>query len=255
MPQPIIDLDQQRILVTGAAGHIGRTLVAALLDQGCRVIGLDRVALPEALAARCEQQLVVDLADNEALTARLQSLVDASLSIDGVVHAAAYVGTSSLPGWLGGLDEQSRATFDDALSVNLSSAFTLIKTLLPMLDNASLVFISSIYAEHGPDMAFYEGTAMDNPAAYGVSKAGLQQLARYVSSRYGSRGIRANSLVLGGVWRNQDERFVSRYQARTPLGRMAQEVDVVGPALFLLSTAAAYISGTEIAVDGGYSVL
>lgn len=253
MSQPIIDLAGRRILVTGAAGHIGRTLVAALVDQGCRVLALDRVALPQTLAQRCEQAVTVDLADNQALTAQLQSWVDADLSLDGVIHAAAYVGTSSLPGWLGGLDEQSRETFDDALAVNLGSAFTLVKTLLPLLDNASLVFISSIYAEHGPDMALYEATAMDNPAAYGASKAGLEQLSRYVASRYGNRGIRANSLVLGGVWRQQDERFVTRYNARTALGRMATEQDIVGPALFLLSDSAAYVTATSLTVDGGYA--
>ncbi|WP_108124480.1 SDR family oxidoreductase [Saccharospirillum mangrovi] len=255
MPQPIIDLANRRILVTGAAGYIGRTLVNALLEQSCRVIALDRVAVPDEMAQRCEQVLVVDLANAEALAEQLSGLVDAGQSIDGVVHAAAYVGTSSLPGWLGGLDEQSRATFDDALVVNLGSAFTLVKTLLPVLNNASLVFISSIYANHGPDMSLYEDTAMDNPAAYGASKAGLQQLSRYVASRYGQRGIRSNCIVLGGVFRQQDERFVERYHRRTALGRMATEQDVVGPVLFLLSDSAGYVTATELAVDGGYASL
>lgn len=255
MPQPIIDLAGRRILVTGAAGHIGRCLLQGLLEQGCRVIALDRVAVPAHLAKACERVIQVDLADNEALAAELQALVDQRMDLDGLVHAAAYVGTSELPGWLGDLEKQTRATFDAALGVNLGAAFTVVKTLLPLLSNASLVFISSIYADLGPDMSLYEDTSMDNPAAYGVSKAGLQQLSRYVATRYGHLGLRANTLILGGVWRQQDERFVSRYQQRTALRRMAEESDVVGPVLFLLSESAAYVTATDLKVDGGYSAI
>lgn len=255
MKQDHFDLTDRRILVTGAAGHIGLVLARSLIDAGARVIAVDREPLPPGLAAECERAIQVDLADADALQARLDELVALGSSIHGIVHAAAYVGTSSLAGWLGDLGQQSRSTFDQAMAVNLGSAFTLVKALQPVLTRASLVFISSIYAEHGPDMALYEGTAMDNPAAYGVSKAGLQQLSRYMAARYGKDGLRSNSIVLGGVYREQDARFVARYNERTSLKRMAVENDLIGPVIFLLSDASAYITGTELTVDGGYSVI
>jgi len=241
------------VVVTGSSGHIGRALCQSLADQGVNVIGIDRSNIVEG-PIPSEMFYSVDLGDLTALDAVLSDITSSYPEIQGLVHSAAFVGTSDLTGWLGGIQQQSRQTFDQAMEVNAGSAFSLVKGLFESLQKkgASVVLISSIYGSVGPDMSLYEGTLMDNPIAYGMSKAALDQLARYVACRYGKFNIRANSIVLGGVFRNQPEAFVEKYCKKTPLQRMAVESDVIGPICFLLSDASGYVSGSEIRVDGGY---
>jgi NAD(P)-dependent dehydrogenase (short-subunit alcohol dehydrogenase family) len=99
----------------------------------------------------------------------------------------------------------------------------------------------------------YEGTAMGNPAAYAASKGGLLQLTRWLATTVAPQ-VRVNSISPGGVWRNQPESFVERYKARTPLARMATEDDFRGAIAFLASDLSGYVTGQDLAVDGGWGV-
>ena len=91
--------------------------------------------------------------------------------------------------------------------------------------------MGSIYGLIGPDLRIYDGTTMGNPAAYAASKGGLIQLTKWLATTLAPE-VRVNCVSPGGVFRNQDEKFVSAYVSRTPLGRMADESDIVG-AMFL----------------------
>ena len=141
------------------------------------------------------------------------------------------------------------------MQVNLTSAFELSQQAAPHLGSGghgSIIFISSIYGMVGPNNALYEGTTMGNPAAYGASKAGLLQLARYLATTL-APAVRVNAITPGGVWRNQAPEFVDRYVARTPLGRMAREEDFMGAVAFLASDLSSYVTGQNLVVDGGWT--
>ena len=92
------------------------------------------------------------------------------------------------------------------------------KVLLEKSSYASIINIGSIYGIYGPDLSIYENTKMNNPAAYSVSKAGLLQLTRWMSTVLAPK-IRVNSISPGGIFRNQPEEFVNRYIQKTPLKR------------------------------------
>lgn len=93
---------------------------------------------------------------------------------------------------------------------------------------------------------------MGNPAAYGVSKGGLIQLTRWLSTTL-APSVRVNCISPGGVARGQAEEFVRRYELRTPLGRMATEDDLRGAIAYLASDLSAYCTGHNLVVDGGWS--
>lgn len=94
---------------------------------------------------------------------------------------------------------------------------------------------------------------MGNPAAYAASKGGLVQLTRWLATTLAPQ-VRVNSISPGGVFRNQPASFVERYKARTPLRRMATEDDFRGAIAYLTSDLSAYVTGQNLAVDGGWGV-
>jgi NAD(P)-dependent dehydrogenase (short-subunit alcohol dehydrogenase family) len=94
---------------------------------------------------------------------------------------------------------------------------------------------------------------MGNPAAYAVSKGGLIQLTRRLATTLAPE-IRVNAISPGGVFRNQPEVFVQRYEQRTPLKRMATEDDFREAVAFLSSELSRYVTGHNLAVDGGRGV-
>jgi len=260
----LISLKDRRALVSGGAGKIGMALCGALMELGANVCVLD---LQKPI---CEQRCdvlngqgysgrAVSMAADLAMESETRQAVAASSEamggLDIVIHSAAFVGTTPFPGWAAPLDEQTVEAWDAAMRVNLTAAFTLVQTALPSLrmsGHGSIIFIASIYGMVGPDVRLYEGTHMHNPAGYAASKGGLIQLSRYFATVL-APNIRVNTIVAGGVWRNQPDVFHNRYIERTPLGRMAKEEDIKGAVAYLASDLSAYVTGTELKVDGGWT--
>lgn len=241
-------------LVTGGAGHVGRSVCDVLEELGAQVVVAD-VAGGDVDSAR--RHLAVDLADEAATRALVPAVLDAAGGLDVIVHCAAFTGQSQLAGWSAPFDGQTVSAWDTALRVNLTSAFVLAQAAhepLRRSGHGSIVVVSSIYGVVGPDFSLYEGTAMQNPAAYGASKGGLVQLTRYLSTAL-APDVRVNAISPGGIARGQAESFVARYNARTPLGRMATEEDLKGAIAFLASDLSAYVTGTNLMVDGGWTAI
>jgi NAD(P)-dependent dehydrogenase (short-subunit alcohol dehydrogenase family) len=259
----LMRLDGRVALVTGGAGHIGGAMAEALLELGATVVIADLDAT--ACRRRAEElqpnrgsqvdSLAIDLLDEAATREAVRTTVARHHGLDVLVHCAAFVGSMQLPGWAEPLERQTVEAWDAAMRVNTTAAFVLTQEAGPALarsGHGSVVFVSSIYGLVGPDMGLYEGTAMQHPAAYGVSKAGLLQLVRFFATTL-APAVRVNAIVPGGVWRAQPEAFHTRYKARTPLQRMAVEEDFKGATAFLASDLSAYVTGQAVVVDGGWT--
>jgi len=259
--QQLGDLTGRVCVVTGGAGHIGRAIAEAYLESGATVVLLDR-AFDGAAAlladAAWDGRLSVqscDLSDEDSIHKAAQDILVRHPTIDVLVHNAGFVGTSASDGWVTPFETQSPALFRAATEINLVAPFVLTQALLPGLQRstgASVINVGSIYGLVGPDWGLYEGTASGNPAGYAASKGGLMQLTRWMATSLGPH-IRVNALCPGGLERGQDNRFQSRYVAKTPLARMATPEDFKGVALFLGSNLSAYVTGQVIAVDGGWT--
>lgn len=260
--QTLMDMTGRRALITGGAGHLGRTMADSLAELGAEVLLVDVAGAPtQAVAEEITERrgtsvtaLVCDIEAADARAALFEQVAPGGLSV--LINNAAFVGTSGLTGWAEPFAGQSVETWRRALEVNLTAAFHLCQLFAPVLGagpGGSIVNIASIYGQWGPDYALYAGTAMGNPAAYGASKGGLIQFTRWLSTTLAPQ-IRANVISPGGIVRGQPESFVERYRARTPLQRMAMEDDFRGAVAYLASDLSAYVTGQVLAVDGGWGV-
>lgn len=259
----LVRLDERVALITGACGHVGSMVAETLSDLGAVtvLVDLDRSSC-DAMAAKLASServaplsLPGDIADVEYWKAAPAMIEEAVGGLDIVVHCAAFVGTTRMDGWSVPFAEQTTDAWTEAMDVNISSFFTMVRELQPLLDvsgRASVISVSSIYGMVGPDMRLYEGLDMANPAAYAASKGGLIQLTRYLATVLAPR-IRVNTVSPGGLSRNQPETFQQRYIERTPLQRMGTEEDLVGAIGYLASDLSVYVTGVNLPVDGGWT--
>jgi NAD(P)-dependent dehydrogenase (short-subunit alcohol dehydrogenase family) len=260
----LMSLDGRVALVTGGAGHIGRSVGHALAELGANIAVIDLSTSSCAdVAAELSQRWPIaaagfdcDLEHSDAVRDLPRRVRERFGRIDVIVNCAAFVGTSGLEGWAVPFEQQSDATWRRAIEVNLTAPFILIQAAagdLSASGHGSVINISSIYGLAGPDWRLYEGTSLGNPAAYAASKGGLIQATRWLATTLAPR-VRVNAIAPGGVFRDTAEPFLSRYVSRTPLARMAREEDFKGAVAYLASDLSAYMTGQCMTVDGGWTV-
>jgi NAD(P)-dependent dehydrogenase (short-subunit alcohol dehydrogenase family) len=259
-----MDLSGKVALITGGTGMLGKTYATTLAEMGCDLVILDRPgadfdSVIQNVTTKHTTKIysvVCDLEDESQRQSAVDKISCDIGKINVLVNNAAFVGESNLAGWVTPFDAQSLATWRRAVEVNLTAVFDLSQKCLPLLaktQNASIINISSIYGISAPDYSLYEGTSMGNPAAYAASKGGLVQLTRWLATTLAPH-IRVNAISPGGVFRNQPEDFVRRYERRTPLGRMAREEDFKGIIAYLASDMSLYVTGQNFMIDGGWTV-
>lgn len=245
-------------LVTGGAGLYGRQIVAALAQSGATTYmaardqsKLEAVAEQERAAGNDVTALPLDLSSDESIEALHRTIFERSGRCDVLVNNA--VTRSATDGWDHDLED-----YDRSLRVNASALFkitSLFGKSMAANKAGSVINIGSMMGMVGVEMGNYLGTDMNpNPSPiYFYEKGGMINFTRWAASILGKDNVRVNCLSPGGLFSNQPEPFVQNYSDRTQLGRMANETDLMGAIVFLASDASAYITGTNIPVDGGYT--
>ena len=260
----LMDMKNRVAVITGATGHLGKEFSATLAEMGCDLCLVDRdISALEQVAERLRNNHQVQVfsygCDLENQTARqklLEQLKENHDRLNVLVNNAAFVGDSNIQGWAVDFEEQSLYSWRRAMEVNVTAAFHLSQGLIKKMansDTASIINIGSIYGVNGPDWHLYDGVEMANPAAYAVSKGGLTQFTRWLATTCAPE-VRVNMISPGGIIRDQDDAFIERYEARTPMARMAKEADFSGALAYLASDMSRYVTGQNLIVDGGWTV-
>jgi NAD(P)-dependent dehydrogenase (short-subunit alcohol dehydrogenase family) len=264
----LFDLKGRTAVVTGGCGILGRRFSEGLAEFGAKVaiIDLDEKAVEAAaseLSARhstAAKGYACDITQPEAIR-RAADAIEADLGPISILLNNAASKTRDVDAFFAPVATFSQETWREIMSVNLDGMFNVAQvfgTLMAERGYGSIVQTASIYGLMAPDQRIYEGSeylgrAINTPAVYTASKAGVIGLTKHLATYWGAQGVRVNTLTPGGVESGQNETFKQRYGARVPLGRMARADEMVGAMLFLVSDAASYVTGQNIAVDGGLS--
>ncbi len=262
-------LDDQVAVVTGALGKLGPIWTEALLDAGARVVGLDRPhqepdeawRILESQYGSARLRLInADVRNREELAQACEKCQAIFGTPAILVNNAGIDQPPDQPGGGCRLEDIPLEINRQVFEVNTLGLFLVTQVFGSAMVRAgrgSIINIGSLYASVAPDSRFYDHIQSDppflKPPAYGASKAAVVNLSRYLATLWASSGVRVNVLSPGGVLGGQDDDFKRKFCARVPLGRMATGQDLWGPLLFLASEASAYVTGTELVVDGGFT--
>jgi NAD(P)-dependent dehydrogenase (short-subunit alcohol dehydrogenase family) len=256
MPNDLFSLRDKTILLTGGAGLYGRGLAAMLAETGATLILASRdvtklqvVAEEETAKGNRVFAESLDQGDEASVVALHERVTAKHGPVHGLVNNAVL---RPMKGTHGAAEQ-----FAESMRVNATGVMLMHRHFGRTMAEAgrgSIVNIGSIQGMIGPSYELYTGTNMgDMPPDYFFHKGGMENLTRFYAAYYGPQGVRVNNLAPGGFFNNQPEPFLQRYCEHTMLGRMADETDLGGAVIFLLSDASRYITGVNLPVDGGYT--
>jgi NAD(P)-dependent dehydrogenase (short-subunit alcohol dehydrogenase family) len=236
-------LTDATVVVTGAAGGIGRAVSEWLTAEGARVFEVDRRRPAEGAGEFFE----ADVRQPHSVEAAVTEIVKAAGRIDGLV-AAAGVGEEPTPA-----EDMDLEVWDRTLDINLRGVFVTCQTVgrVMLAQGAGrIVTIASMSGNHVVNVP-------QQQVAYNASKAGVVAMTKSLAYEWAGRGVRVNALSPGYVdtpllaskahWHGQ-------WKAATPVARFAQPREIAAAAAWLLSDEAAFCCGTELLMDGGYSL-
>ena len=231
------------VVVTGAAGGVGHACAAWLAEREAQVFSLDRRE-PEDVVGTF---VAVDVLDEASVETAVAAVVDAAGRIDGLV-AAAGLSEEPTPA-----EDMSLETWSRTIGVNLTGVFlTCQRVGRVMLAQGAgrVVTIASMSGAH----------VVNNPqqqVAYNSSKGGLVAMTKSLAFEWAARGVRVNALSPGYVdtpLLGSKHELHDQWKSVTPLRRFAEPAEVAAAAAWLLSDEAGFCCGTEMLMDGGYTL-
>ncbi len=244
-------LKNKVIIVTGGSGLLGKEIVENINRNGGIALNAD-IKIETNLNA---QLIQIDITDDNSIQKGIDIIIKKYGRIDGLVNNA-YPRTKD---WGAKFEEIKPSSWRQNVDMQMTSYFVFSqKVLKQMLINnnyGAIVNIASIYGVVGNDFSLYEDYNGTSPAAYSAIKGGIINFTRYLASYYGKKGIRINCVSPGGIFDNQHPSFVQKYEKKVPLGRLGKPDDIAPVVSFLLSEEAKYITGQNIIVDGGWTII
>lgn len=240
------------ILLVGAGGLIGKEVLLHLVNNGAKVVAVDL----KKFESQADLFIEASITEKVDIDHIVRTVMDQYGRIDGFVNLA-YPRTND---WGRKFEDIELESWQKNVDMQLNAVFYLCQQVLKVMKNqqsGSIVNIGSIYGVVGNDFSLYEEYGGTSPAAYTAIKGGIINFTKYLASYFGEYGIRVNCMSPGGVLdeKNQHPSFISRYSAKSPLKRLGNPSEMAPAVTFLLSEDASFITGHNLMVDGGWTVI
>lgn len=259
MDKSILSLQDKNIWVFGGAGYLGQPLVLLLAELGAQVLCVDlshkASTFVESLSKSTSSIIPesLDIRDTDQLKFFISRYAEKTGIPDGLVNLT-FSSTAKK------MEELNEDDFNYTNNGGITSSFILsreIGTLMAKKGRGSIVLFGSMYGMIAPYPDVYKEPMNKNPIEYGVGKAGIIQMTRYMAVHWGKQNVRCNCISPGPFpntnIQKENPDFIQRLSDKSPMGRIGQSIEIAGAAAFLLSDAASYITGHNLIIDGGWT--
>jgi len=235
----------KNLIITGVAGQIGQVFVQYLSDLNkYKVYALDNNFIDKKPLVNVKY-IELDIT-NEKEVVKFYNTLDA---VEVLINNAGV-------GVFTPFEERTAEEFMNVVDVNMKGTFLMCREAIKKMKitmNGKIVNIGSIYGMVSSDPRIYGESGRNNSEVYSMTKAGVIMLTKYLAAHYAESNIQVNSISPGGLLRQQSQDFLSNYSFRAPIGRLANESELIPALDFLISNENSYTTGQNIAIDGGFT--
>lgn len=266
-----VQVNNKVILITGAFGLIGKTISIGFLRQGAKVILADiQIAASEEIKKELEEfnpsnYLITEL--NITSAASCQHTIDAAVNtfgrIDVLINNAAI--DAKFDRANEGTINHSRfenypiSLLERSIQVNITGTVQMTQLVCRQMlhqGGGNIIQVASTYSLVSPNQSLYDfgnGQIQYKPVDYIITKSFIPNFTRYIATFYARENIRCNAIAPHGIFNDHDEKFMVNFAQLSPLGRMAEKHELIGPFTFLASDASSYMTGSVLTIDGGWT--
>lgn len=238
------------IIVTGGCGLIGKPIIDYLKAKNSIAINAD-ISVKDNVD---NGEIYCDVTSESSILTLVSTVMSKYGRIDGLVNNA-YPRTKD---WGKKFEDVTLESWRKNVDMQMNAVFLLCQEVLKIMktqESGSIVNVASIYGVVGNDFTIYEGYGGTSPAAYAAIKGGIINFTRYLASYYGKYNIRINCVSPGGIKDKQHPSFIERYNNKSPLKRMGNPEEIAPGISFLLSDEASFITGHNLMIDGGWTII
>ena len=241
------------IIVTGANGLIGSFIVRSCCEKGENVLGLD-ISDSNNFENKFFDYYAVDISNDQEINSFYENIKNKNVKVRALINCHQY----KPKGFLSRDSGEDIELWKAVINANLNGLYYMCLGLKhysgPKYDDISIINFGSTYGRVSSNPSLYENNSMGNPACYSASKGGVHMLTKYLAANWIEEGIRTNTIAPHGVWNNHEIDFIKKFSSLTPIKRMMQVEEILPAVELLLDERNTYMNGSELIVDGGWSI-
>ncbi len=266
-----VTIENKVIMITGAFGLLGKTISKAMLDQNAKVIIADINSNSEnevknLLKETDESNYLIvhlDITKEKSCIDAIDAAINKFGKIDVLINNAAIDAKFDKEN-IGSVN-QSRFElypmdlFKRSVDVNINGTVLMTQVMCrQMLKQGfgNIINVASTYSLVSPNQSLYDfgdGNINYKPVDYIVTKSFIPNFTKYIATFYAKENIRCNAIAPHGIFNDHSEAFIQNFSNLSPMGRMADKNELIGPFTFLASDASSYMTGSILTVDGGWT--
>jgi NAD(P)-dependent dehydrogenase (short-subunit alcohol dehydrogenase family) len=254
----MFDFTNKIVCIIGGAGYLGTAMCEAFMQQGATLVVAD---LSQERMDALQQHLHEQYPHKEIMTCKVDAGSPTDLNVlykiieDRYGHLNVLINATYANAGKP-FEELTEEDFDRCNKVNVSGSFGMVKRALPIMpDGSAIIQFSSMYGIISPNPADYPEGLYPNPIEYGVGKAAIIQMTRYLAMVCAKRNIRVNAVAPGAfpysALHAGNEAFMKRLNAKSMFNRVGKASEIAGAVIFLASDEASFVTAQVLSVDGG----
>lgn len=247
---------QKTVIITGTSGLLGTSLVSSFIKKGYFVIGLDKInklkIQKNFLFLKC------DISNEKSLLKTFNFIKKKKFNFVTLINNAAI--DHKVEGKQGfSFTKHRLSDWRKVMSINIDAMFLVSKYSCKIFEKnkfGNIINVSSSYGIVAPDNSIYKSVGKFKKSIdYPTSKSAVIGFTKSLASYYSNTKIRVNCICPGGIYNNQDKKFIKNYSKKTIIGRMAKVEEISNAISYLASDESSYMTGSILVVDGGWSTI